>query len=311
MIKQFKHIVFPWYTTLFSVALIVYYSVLIIVSNSGVISVAEMQEMGAPSAISIYSGHIYGLFTNSFIHENGWHLAVNLVGLCTLGFYLERFKGWKFLSILGLFAAIVGSAVQLNFSDDAGIGISAPLFALLTYASLHAIFIRKENLRLTIFISSTIFIGLLVFYLTNIWFDDKFAIGAKIGGILCGIFFFYGAKMPIKWRPIIPLVALIIVSFTLIYAPWSSMWQTHKGINAHQIENIDLAETHYQKALSIDPTNNVALENNRRIKIYRLSVLAFDAHREGRFTEARRYYLRILAMGKNNRWVLENLKELP
>ncbi len=311
MIKQFKHINFPWYTTLFSMALIVYHAVMVILSNTGTISILEMQEMGAPSAISIYNGHVYGLFTNTFVHENGWHLLVNLIGLWSLGFYLEKFMGWKFLATFGLFAALVGSIIQLNISDDTGIGISASLFALLTYVCLHTIFVRKENLRITYMLSALIFGALLLFSMTNIWFDDKIAIGSKIGGITCGFLFFYCKELDLKWRLIIPTFGLFLISITIYHAPWSTMWQTQRGIDAHEEHDMDLAEEYYKKALSIDPSNSVAIENNRRIKVYRLSLLAFEAHQEGRFTEARRYYLRILALGKNNRWVLENLKELP
>lgn len=311
MVNRFKHIPFPWYTTLFSVVLIVYFTVLILLSTNKTVDVDDMLNLGAPSALTIYKGHVYGVFTNTLIHENVWHLLVNLGGLWTFGFYLENYKGWKFLSVFGLMSAIVGSLIQLTLSDDAGIGISSSLFALFSYATLHTIFVRKQDVKFAIPVASVVLASLLFFALTNYFLEDRVSIWAKIAGLCWGIFFFYCERLPNPLHYISPFLVVVLLSITLVYTPWSSMWQTYKGVEAHKEQDIDAAEVFYQKAITIDNSNIVALENHRRIKVYRLSLLAHEAHEDGRFSEARRYYLKILALGKNNRWVLENLKELP
>ncbi len=311
MNKRFQHIPFPWYTTLFTVLLIVYYIVLVILANDWNVDIEDMLDMGAPSAILIFKGHFYGLFLNTLIHENYWHLLLNVSGLLFFGFYLERYKGWRFLAFFGFFSAIIGSIIQLNISDDAGIGISSSLFALFIYSTLHTIFVRRANQKVAIPIAIAVIGSLIFFALSNYWLEDKVTIGAKVGGVIWGIIFFYSERLPSPYKFLIPFSFILVLSISLFYAPWNSMWQTYNGIEAHNNQDLDQAEIYYVKALDLDNSNYVAAENYRRIKVYRLSLLAHAAHEKGDFSEARRYYLKILALGKNNRWVIENLKELP
>jgi tetratricopeptide (TPR) repeat protein len=149
--------------------------------------------------------------------------------------------------------------------------------------------------------------------INNELFGEEIAVEAKIGGILWG--FLMGISQretKIKWQLLLVLLLpFSIAASTLVYAPWSSQWHCSRGIYYHKKLDLDTAEKHYKTAIYIDVKNQLAQENYKLIQVDRLSVLAYNAHKIGEYTDARRYYLRILALKKNDRWALDNLKELP
>lgn len=313
MIESAEHKYFPWFTTLFSVLLTGIYITMAILSKSLSIDIKFLDWFGAPYATQIYLGHVYGVVTNNLVHINLFHLLVNLTGLWLFGAFIERRIGWFKMAVLGLICSIFGSMIQLALTDDAGIGIASALFGF--YAFILVTSYRDERFRMRFIYTFGIllFVLLILLAVNSKFFGEEIAIEAKLGGIVWGILMGISQKEgAIRWQLLLVLFfPFALAASTIVYAPWSSQWQCARGIYFHRKYELKKAEKHYRKALHINPKNKLAEENQTLIKIDRLSALAYNAHKAGDYTEARRYYFKILALKKNHRWALDNLKELP
>lgn len=313
MIEQPINKNFPWFTTWFTALLLVVYLVMASLSGKLQIEPSLFEKFGAPYAVKIYSGHVYGVVFNNLIHVNLFHLFTNIVGLWLFGAFLERRIGWFKVAMLGLICSVFGSMIQLALTDDPGIGISSALFGFYTLILIMSFKDERFKMKFIYWFGALLLVFLLLMIFNNELFGNQVAIEAKIGGILWGFFMGISQKEgSIKWQLLtLLLLPFSLVASTMLYAPWSSQWQCTQGIHHHEKQELKLAEEAYKKALSIDPTNKLAKENYKLIQVDQLSILAYGAHKAGDYTDARRYYMKILAIKKNNRWALDNLKELP
>lgn len=313
MIQSSEHKYFPWFTTLFSLLLIGIYATMSILSGSLKIDFKWLEWFGAPYAVQIYSGHAYGVIANNLIHVSLFHLLVNLTGLWLFGAFLERRIGWFKTAAFGLVSSVFGSMIQLALTNDAGLGISSALFGFYTLILIMSFRDGRFKMKFIYGFGTLLLVFLILMIINNQLFGEEIAVEAKIGGILWGLLMGVSQReSAIKWQLLLVLLLpFLLVTSTLLYAPWSSQWQCTKGIYYHKKQDLTAAEKHYQTALKIDAGNQLARENYNLIRIDRLSVLAYNAHKDGEYTTARRYYLRILALKKNDRWALDNLKELP
>ncbi|MCO5260851.1 MAG: rhomboid family intramembrane serine protease [Crocinitomicaceae bacterium] len=313
MIESAEHKYFPWFTTLFSVLLIVVYSITAYLSHSTSIDFKLLEKFGAPYAIQIYLGHVYGVVLNNLIHVNLFHLLSNLLGLWLFGAFIERRIGWFKMATFGLVCSVFGSIIQLAMTNDAGLGISSSVFGFYALILIMSFKNRMFRMRYIYGIGAVLFGSLIFMSITNSVFGQQVAIEAKIGGIFWG--FLTGLAQnegSIKWQYLTLFVLpFSIAASSLLYAPWSSEWQCARGIYFHQKNDLNRAEQYYQASIKINIDNALAKNNYTLIKIDRLSKLAYNAHVKGEYTGARRLYLKILALNKNNRWALNNLKELP
>jgi rhomboid protease GluP len=102
-------------------------------------SLLEAQwQMGANSRAAVVAGEVWRLLSHAFIHADGLHLAVNLIGLYSFGSFLERLLGWRRYLVLytaaalggGLASAFVGGAELSRGASGAIWGLMAAGFAL-------------------------------------------------------------------------------------------------------------------------------------------------------------------------------------
>lgn len=313
MIESIEHKYFPWFTSVFTLLLVGIYGSMAFLSHSFVINFKLLETFGAPYATQIYLGHVYGVVLNNLIHVNFFHLLVNLLGLWLFGAFIERRIGWFKMAVFGLISSIFGSMIQLALTNDAGLGISSAIFGFYTLILIMSFHNEVFKMKYIYVVGAFMFLSLAFMMFTNKIFGQEVAVEAKIGGILWG--FLTGIVQKngsIKWQ----LLTLFVLPFaiaasTLYYAPWSSQWQCSKGISYHLKEDLNTASDYYLKAIKIDPKNNVAKNNYISIKVYGLSKMAYRSHMSGDYTSARRLYLKILALKKNDSWALQNLKELP
>lgn len=313
MIESIEHKYFPWFTTVFSLLLIGIYSAMAFESHSTIINFKLLENFGAPYAIQIYSGRVYGVVLNNLIHVNIFHLIVSLIGLWLFGAFLERRLGWFKMAVFGLTSSTFGSMIQLALTNDAGLGISSAIFGF--YALILIMSFHNEVFKMKyIYVAGVfMFLSLVFMMFTNKIFGQEVAIEAKIGGVFWG--FLTGLVQKngaIRWQLLVLYVLpFSIAASTLYYAPWSSQWQCSKAIFYHQKNEIKTATEYYLRALKIDSHNKLAKNNYTLIRVDKLSKQAYQSHVAGDFTKARRLYLKILALKKNDSWALENLKELP
>ena len=308
--KTHKH--FPIFTTLLSVVAIIFYVSMSLLSNDTHVHYPLFEKFGAPYAIQIYDGQYWGVVVNSLIHSFPLHIITNLIGLWVFAAFLERRIGWFKLFLFGLFSSIFTSLNQLGLTNDAGLGLSGvnyALFGLIFVLALKNPFYRMK-FHLVISLFMVLFLGFSIYM--NLVYQWYVGIEAQLSGLFWGALI--GITSKIK-NPLIRISSMVIPFslslITLFYCPWSSMWQCYKGIELHEAGNIDGALAHYSEALTIEPDNKIALMNINLIKIDDLAKLAYEAHKDGRFVEAHRYYLQILALDKHNAWARNNMRELP
>ena len=276
------------------------------------LSAELLSKMGAPSAIEIYDGQYWGILWNSFIHSRYDTFIINTIGLWVLGAYIERrVKIYQYF-LLGLFASLTTSSIQLAFSNDPGIGFAGVNYMMFFYILGRSwkdeVFQLKFRYPIAIILASI----LGYCYFQNIYNGWLMGTASMTSGILIG--FLIGSIISFR-RKILGLTIMILISASLIstlfYAPWSTEWNTTMALRFHNKNKTITAKKYYQKALEINPDNKTAIENLFIIKIEELSDLAYKYHEEKDYEQALIYYEQIIALNPSNDWAKEQLKKLP
>jgi membrane associated rhomboid family serine protease len=84
---------------------------------------------GAP--VGVADGEWYRMLTAAFLHQQIWHVALNMFALWILGSALEPVLGrWRFIALY-LLSALGGSAASLATSDVISFGASGAVFGLM------------------------------------------------------------------------------------------------------------------------------------------------------------------------------------
>lgn len=312
MIKKSHIKNLPLFTSAVAFVSLALYTVMAIVSKSPHINYTLFEKFGAPYAIQIYDGQYWGLISNSFIHSFPLHLICNLIALLFFGSFLEKRIGWLQLFLFGLFASIFTSLNQLSLTNDAGLGLSSVNFALFGMIFIRAI--KDQHFKLPYHVIISLFMLLFVIYSTcmNLFASWYLGVEGQLSGLFFGALVGFCYRINWGWKSwSITFIIFSIALSSLFFAPWSSMWQCFKAIELHEKGEIEKAILQYQEALEIEPTNKIALMNLKQIQIDKWAKLAYNAHKAGKFTDAYRYYLRILSLDKNNSWARGNIRALP
>lgn len=307
---QHKH--FPIFTTLLTIVAVVIYISMSLLSGDTHVHYPFFEKFGAPYAVQIYEGQYWGVVANSLIHSFPLHIITNLIGLWVFAAFLERRIGWFKLFWFGLFSSGFTSLNQLGLTNDAGLGLSGVNYALFGLIFILALknpyYKMKFHIAISLFM--VLFMGFSIFM--NLKYNWYIGIEAELSGLFWGVLIGYTSKFKHSYIRITAMMIPFALSLsTLFYCPWSSMWQSYKGIEFHEQGKISEALKHYKIALEIEPTNKIAIANINLIKIDELGKLAYEAHRAGKFVEAHRFYLQILAIDKHNAWARNNMRELP
>jgi membrane associated rhomboid family serine protease len=260
---------------------------------------------GAPYAKDIFDGSIWGMFTNSFIHNHLWHLFLSIVLFVFLGVLFEKRNKTQFFLLFILISSFVTSTIQLAMTGDPGIGLNGVNFALLTYLLVQIKSAPKyKKAKLIIWLGT---ISSLVLSILNIHFEwYYFGTSTIVTGLIIGCFqnrkiFFYSFQVCL----------CVFCSITLFYNPYSSEWNTVQGSRAFEKGEIDRAEEYYLSALELHPRNFAAKKNLVLIEIDRLQERAYYAHAQENYRTALLLYIQILNLDKHNSWAKKNLDGLP
>jgi len=266
---------------------------------------------GAPVAIDIYTFQYWGIITNSFVHYEIGNFVLNAVGILLLGSYVERRIGIYKFFLFGLVASAISSAIQLTFSDDAGIGLSGVNYALFGFSFTKSFIdtrfrIVTKNIALFVML---LFIP--IFEYMNLNGNWNVATISLFSGFVVGILFAFldtTKKKVAKFS----LIFLLFFSFTsLLYAPWSAQWNCAKGISWHEKGETEKAKEYYLNAIACNQSSLCGNDNLKIIKVDELSAKAFTAHNRGDYLKARYFYEEILKINPENSWAVNNLKRLP
>jgi membrane associated rhomboid family serine protease len=81
--------------------------------------------------VGVADGEWYRMLTAAFVHQQIWHLALNMYALWVLGSLLEPVLGrWRFIALY-LLSALGGSAASLLAPDAISYGASGAVFGLM------------------------------------------------------------------------------------------------------------------------------------------------------------------------------------
>ena len=269
-------------------------------------------QLGAPYATQIYQGQLWGVVTNSLLHINYYHLIINLIGLWTLGAFIERRVGLYNFILLGLYASMVTSIAQLTLSDDAGIGLTGVNYFFVAYIFIKSAKDSRFELRAKYMYLIVALAGIITAYYLNSIKSYNIGIAAMVSGIFFGIITAITTFNTKKITPVIfAIVLLISSSATLFYAPWSAEWNYFKGYSAHEKGDYDEAKMYYKDAISINPGHTASFNNLKLISIDEISDAALEAHKNKEYLRARKFYQRVLKLDPNNQWAKQNMAKLP
>lgn len=308
VLKNLKSARFTYFVILY--CLLVFTGIQI-TENKNVVTDETLTLFGAPTAIEIYSGMQWGLISNSFVHFEFGHLAINLFTTLLIASYVERRIGFWRLFGFGLMASFISSAFQLSFSDDAGIGLSGVNYALFGFIFGKTFLDQRfrivtKNLALLVMILFIPFCEIM-----NRLYNWNIATIALSSGLIFGVIF---SILFSHFKKIAILLLVVMSGFSVVslfYAPWSSEWNCSKGIVQHEKGNIKSAKSFYSKALEINPNSYCANNNLKLIRIDELSAEALELHMRAKYIEAGRIYNEILRLDPKNRWAEANKRRLP
>lgn len=272
----------------------------------------DYSHFGAPYAVQIYQGQYWGVFSNSFLHTNLYHLVLNLIGLWILGSFIEKRIGLFNFILLGLFASTITSIAQLALSDDAGLGLTGVNFFFIAYIITKSFkndffAIRAKYIYLILALA-----GIGIAYYLNEYQSFNIGIEAMVAGLFYGTIVGLSTFATNKIIPIVFSVILLTTScITLFFTPWSAEWNYFKGYSAHEKGDYETAKFYYKEAIRINPKHHISLENLKYINIDEISDMALKAHKEENYLLARKLYERVLKLDPNNQWAKNNIAKLP
>lgn len=267
--------------------------------------------LGAPGSVNIYNGQYWGVLTNNFLHIYLSQLIINVIGIIVFGHFIEkRIKFLKFSSII-ILAAIIPSIIQLNLTNQPGIGLSSINFTLFGYIISKAFTAREfrlKNINIYLFVMISIIICCHIY---NLFVEDIFRTEAMSFGFMLGILIGYLSNIKFWTQFIILFNIMLILVSTLFYAPWSSEWQLFKGVEAHNSKQYKKAKHFYNKSLSINPKNGQSIKNIELLKLDELKWKAYKAHVKEDYKLARKLYIEILSIDPDDEWTKDAYNELP
>ena len=266
--------------------------------------------LGAPDSVNIYNGQYWGVLTNNFLHVYLSQLILNCIGIIVFGYFIEKKIGFIKFSIIIVIAGIIPSILQLNLTDQPGIGLSGINFTLFGFIISKA-FVNKEYRLKWIFLYLFIMIAIVIYFsFYNLFVNDVYRSEAMSFGFILGLLIGYLSNKKI-WIQLTVLFIIMSISIsTLFYAPWSTEWQVYKGYQAHKNKEFHAAKKRYEKALEIDPDNEQAIENIKLIELDKLKLKAYKVFVKEDYKRAKKIYEEILEISPNDEWALNAYKEL-
>ncbi|MET8557492.1 rhomboid family intramembrane serine protease [Streptomyces sp. NPDC004959] len=135
---------------------------------------------GADHLVGVAEGEWYRLLTAAFLHQQIWHIAVNMLSLWFLGPAIESMLGRARFLTLYLLAAVGGSVACYLFAapNTASLGASGAIFGLFGATGILVLRVRADVRP---------FVALLVINLIITFGWSNISWQAHIGGLVVGV----------------------------------------------------------------------------------------------------------------------------
>jgi GlpG protein len=266
---------------------------------------------GAPSALAIRQGAIWGLITSNFLHEALWHMAFTIYMLWILGKRLEYLGKWQNFLLLVLSSSWIVAVAELSYSDVVAVGLGGVLYAVIGFIFV----MSRYDVEYSGFLSKRSMIYFTAWILVCMLLTEFNVIRFSYMGLLAGLLWgallaYFKSRLDTKLAIGIPLVIVLLTLIPVFYAPWSVSWLSAKALNLHTEQKLPQAAATYRDILRKNPGNHLAKANMRLIDISNLSKAAFGFHTNGNYFEAGKLYIRILEMDPKNAWAKEGLDQI-
>lgn len=164
----------------------------------------------------VRSGDYYRLITAAFLHQNIFHILMNMYSLYVVGVQVESFIGKKKYLGVYLISAITGSLLSCIVNTGWSLGASGAIFGLMgaiLYFGIHYRLYLSQALKNQI-------IPLILFNLAISFMIPNIDAGAHIGGLVGGLFAtmaFGVGKKENKSDKTNGMICLVILIVALIY----------------------------------------------------------------------------------------------
>jgi rhomboid protease GluP len=179
----------PWITYLIIAINVLVW--LITVANGASIQSAPTDKLllwGGNAASEVQKGEWWRLLTAMFLHSGIMHVAMNMLGLYSVGVMVERIYGHRLYILLYLGSGLIGSALSVSFSAQhaVSVGASGAVFGI-AGALLVGLFQHKEDLPKAFGKQTMTNIGIFIVYsLVQGFSKQGIDNAAHIGGLLGG-----------------------------------------------------------------------------------------------------------------------------
>ena len=228
-------------------------------------------ELLAPGPVALYgglvrelcAGNLWGALAGAgrasvallscvFPHGDFLHIAFNLSWIWLFGRVLEENVGRGLWLVLFLTSAVVGSAAELAWSDQLGIGLSGVVYGLFgfiwftrhRYPAFHSVINKQTALWMA---------GWLVFCIVMTEAGQmNVANGAHFGGLVAGSLIGLSARRWANGAVLTSAVLLIASVAGVVTAPWSPTFQALVAVEAFQSGDYEEARDRAMAAAKMD-----------------------------------------------------------
>lgn len=181
----------PWITYLIIAINVLVWGITVI-NGSGILQAPadKLLLWGGNAASEVQRGEWWRLLTATFLHSGLMHLAMNMLGLVSVGITVERIYGHRLFALIYLGSGLIGSALSLHFSAQhaVSVGASGAVFgiagALLVGVSQHRNQLPKIFGKQTLSSISLFIIYSLMQGFAHQGIDNAAHVGGLIGGFL-------------------------------------------------------------------------------------------------------------------------------
>jgi GlpG protein len=218
-----------------------------------------------PDSFDVWRGNllqIWTLFFSNFVHLHTWHVALNLVALCSLAPAVERAVGSRRFAGLVLGSALVASGVQLALFGNVGVGGSGVLYGLFGFAWVT----RRIHPQLRELLTLNVSAGWVGWFLAC-WLAPALHVanGGHLGGLVFGIVAGVVAARSGRFLRALPAATVVLALAAGLFPLWQAGWWAAMGYRDHEAGAHRDAIREYTISLRIDPSQSWVRANLVRL----------------------------------------------
>lgn len=243
---------YPVTTSLISINVLIFLAMCISGVSTFEPSVTDIIHWGGNMRIYTFCGDWWRLITNVFEHIGLFHIALNMIALFQLGFFLEKMVGWRAYLAVYLSTGVLASLVSLWWAGyRVSAGASGAIFGLFGFfLALLLTNLIEKSVRMALLKS----VGLIIVLNLGFGMQGNIDNAAHIGGLLSGIVFGFLIYLFIIQRKSLKLYSVIVVAMAIAISAAYLVSQHDKGMFERAFINMQVNE---KQAINAQNTLNI------------------------------------------------------